>query len=180
MISLFKDNSPTALKAKAKAAFKKTVELTSDSRNARSMRVRIALLSRAHLDKTFIEGAERTEVYLRQVSKAIVDQTERPPEPTASEYQKVDTATDEVWVYVPQDYADAAFQIGGRYQRTDISAEHAIDSMQGLLDQLCMYELRMDEPLEALQFLRDELAEQAAQEAQDASDAPDPTSESGT
>ena len=39
----------------------------------------------------------------------------------------------------------------------DITAEQAVDGAQNLLDQVCRYEFKYDEPLTALTFLRDEL-----------------------
>jgi hypothetical protein len=42
-----------------------------------------------------------------------------------------------------------------------------------LLDQICRYEFKLDDPLLALQFLRDELAEEDAGEGGEGADAPE-------
>jgi len=44
----------------------------------------------------------------------------------------------------------------------DLSAPKAIDAMQALANQLCRYELRLPEPFQVLDFLREELAAEAA------------------
>ena len=61
MFSLFK-SQPTQqdLQARAKEAYEKVVGMTADTMEARSKRRGMALLCCAHLDKTFIAGAERT------------------------------------------------------------------------------------------------------------------------
>ena len=60
MFSFFQKETPDQLKAQAKANYEKAAALKSTSRESMSMRVRIALLAKAHLDSAFIEGAERT------------------------------------------------------------------------------------------------------------------------
>lgn len=57
--NLFNRSSPQEEMKRAKAAYEKVVSLTVDSREARSMRLGMSLLCRAHLDKTFIAGAEK-------------------------------------------------------------------------------------------------------------------------
>ena len=82
-----------------------------------------------------------------------------------------------MWVYLPEEYAQSAFYLGGRYQRMDVTAQQAIDGTQNLLDQICRYEFKLDDPLLALQFLRDELAEESGGEEGEGADAPeDPSS----
>ena len=61
MFSLFKGpESADVLKKRAKQAFEKVTALTADTFEANSLRRGMALLCCAHLDKTFIAGAERT------------------------------------------------------------------------------------------------------------------------
>lgn len=149
-------------KKQAKAIFDKVTSYKGDSREVRSMRIRMGLLCRAHLDKTFVDGAEKTALYQEIAALAAASKKEVPPPPEATEYLKVATATNEVWAYLPLEYAEEAFALGSRYQKAEITPYQAIIAMQGLADQICRYELRLDEPFETLQFLREEMAEKAA------------------
>jgi len=45
-------------RGRAVAAYEKAVSLTSDGHEARSLRLRLSMLCRAHLDKTFVAGAQ--------------------------------------------------------------------------------------------------------------------------
>ncbi|MEY2994042.1 MAG: hypothetical protein RL357_977 [Pseudomonadota bacterium] len=171
---LFQDDSEKAQKERAKLAFEKIASLKKEGgRDSRSARIRMVLLCRAHLDKTFIEGAEKTAAFEEETMKAIVAGSEKPPEPVAAEYQQVASVSgDKVWVYLPNEYAEIAFALGGSYQRTDLSAEQAIDAMQGLADQIFSSELGVDDPFLVLQFLRDEIGAPAGSTEAPSSDAP--------
>jgi hypothetical protein len=83
----------------------------------------------------------------------------KPPLPEPSVFQKIKAGVNEVYVYLPEEYAHEAFSLGARYQRTEMSAIQAIEAMQGLANQICFYELRLMEPFQSLQFLRDELSQ---------------------
>ncbi len=172
VFSLFGADRPEDLMKQAKAAYEKVVSLESDSREARSMRLRMALLCRAHLDKTFIDGAERMADWQELAAYAIASGTDRPELPQPTLYQKVKSGEHEIYAYLPEEFTEVAFSLGGRYQRTEISAQQAIDSMQGLAEQLCYYELSLEEPFTALQFLRDELAEEEGEQGFDDGDDP--------
>ncbi|MEY5027763.1 MAG: hypothetical protein RLZ63_78 [Pseudomonadota bacterium] len=156
---LFQDDSEAAQKERAKLAFEKISSLKKEAgRDARSARIRMVLLCRAHLDKSFVEGAEKTAAHEELVMQAIVGGYEKPPAPQAAEYQQVSSVSGEkVWVYLPMEYAEIAFALGGSYQRTDLTAEQAIDAMQGLANQIFSLELGIDDPFLVLQFLRDEI-----------------------
>lgn len=161
---LFQDDSEPAQKERAKLAFEKITSLKKDGgRDARSARIRMVLLCRAHLDKSFVDGAEKTVAYDQLAMQAIVAGQDKPPPPQANEYQQVSAVSgDKVWVYLPQEYADLAFSLGASYQRTDLSAEEAIDAMQALADQIFSLELGIHDPFLVLQFLRDETGHQSA------------------
>ena len=144
----------------ARVAFEKVVaSRLVDSREARSARTRMGLLCRAHLDKTFIDGAEQTAVHQAALARALVQGKEKPEEPRAPEFQRIKSGGRDLWVYVPQEYADQAFALGGRYQKTELSAEQAILEMQSVADQIFLMELKLDQSFEVLQFLREELAQ---------------------
>ncbi len=159
MFSLFTSKPPVEdKKAKAREAYEKVASLRTDSREARSARLRMGLLCRAHIDKTFIDGAEQTADWQDLASAAAARGQELPEPPAADCFQVVGTGTGAVTVYLPEETAEDVFALGARYQKAEISAEQAIDAVQVLADQLFRFELRLDEKFEVLKFLRDELS----------------------
>ena len=144
---------------KAQALFEKVTASKSDSREARSLRIRMGLLCRAHLDKSFVTGAEQMAAWQELAALAIANGKEKPPQPEPSLFQKIKAGEDEIYVYLPEEYAHEAYLLGARYQRAEIPAIQAIDTMQGLANQICLYELKLAEPFQVLQFLRDELGQ---------------------
>jgi hypothetical protein len=157
---LFQDDSDETRKERAKLAYEKISALKKEGNNreTRSARMRMVLLCRAHLDKTFVDGAEKSVAYDVLAMQAIMAGQDRPPPPTASEFQQVPAVSgDKVWVYLPQEYADLAFSLGASYQRTDLSAQQAIDAMQGLANQIFSTELGIHDNFMVLQFLRNEI-----------------------
>ena len=71
-----------------------------------------------------------------------------------------------------------AFGLGARYQKAELPAAKAIEAMQALANQISYYDLRLEEPFQALTFLREELAAEAEQSDSDAGhdDADSPSS----
>jgi len=127
--------------------------------------MRMGLLCRAHLDKSFVTGAEQTSAWQELASLAVAKGNEKPPWPEPSLFQKIKAGENEVYVYLPEEYSHEAYFLGGRYQRAEIPALKAIETMQGLANQLCYYELKLVEPFQVLQFLRDELDQSPDDEA---------------
>jgi hypothetical protein len=159
MFSIFSPKNPDDEMKKAQALFDKVTSTKSDSRDARSMRIRMGLLCRAHLDKSFVTGAELTASWQELAALAIANGKDKPPMPEPSVFQKIKAGENEIYVYLPEEYAHEAFNLGARYQRAEIPAPQAIETMQGLANQICLYELRLEEPFQILQFLRDELGQ---------------------
>ncbi len=159
MFSLFK-SQPTQqdLQKRAKEAYEKVIGLTADTMEARSLRRGMALLCCAHLDKTFIAGAERTADWQQMAAFAAAKGTETPPLPKASCFQRVRSGTNDIWVYLPEEFSERAFMCGSKYQRTELSMEAAIEAMQQLADQIFRFELGMEGSLLVLKFLRQELS----------------------
>ncbi len=119
----------------------------------------MALLCKAHMDKSFVAGAEQMATWQAAIEWAIANGKKKPPQPEPSVFQKIKAGDNDVYVYLPEEYAHEAYFLGARYQRAEIPALTAIETMQGLADQLCLYELRLSEPFQVLQFLRDELSQ---------------------
>lgn len=159
MFSLFKGpESADVLKKRAKQAFEKVTALTADTFEANSLRRGMALLCCAHLDKTFIAGAERTADWQQMAAFAVAKGADAPPLPTADAYQKVRSGKSDIWVYLPTEYAERAFLFGAKYQRTELSSEQAISSMQQLADTVCRSDIGLGFQVEVLKFLRQELS----------------------
>ena len=162
MFSLFKRKKPADTLEedlrRAREAYEKVISAEGDSGQLRGVRVRMALMCRAHLDKTFVDGAQQTALHQEKLALSIAQGKEAPEAPRVSCYQKVKAVSGSVHVYVPLEFSEQAFQFGSAYQRMDIDAEQAIQSMQELGDRLFENELRLNESFQMLQFLRDELA----------------------
>lgn len=159
MFSLFGPKNSDEEMKNAQALFEKVIASKSDTREARSLRIRMGLLCRAHLDKSFVTGAEQMASWQELAALAIANGKEKPPLPEPSVFQKIKAGENDVYVYLPEEYAHEAHLLGGRYQSADIPALQAIETMQGLANQICLYELRLTEPFQVLQFLRDELSQ---------------------
>jgi hypothetical protein len=153
----------------AMIAAKRDFEIVSDPDapgSVRRVRSRVALRCKALLDKTFVEGAQRTERHEQAVIIAINEGKPQPEAPKARSFGTVPAFDHEVMAFLPQEVADRAFDLGRRYQRVEIDAKQAIDYMQALADELCAT-LQVDPPFEALRFLRDELAEEEGESGED-------------
>lgn len=177
MFGLFTRNKPVDEMRRAQAAYEKVASLKGDSRDARSLRLRMGLICRAHLDKTFVAGAEQTALWEELARQALMDGMPLPEAPKPSQFQKILSSDTEIYAYLPEEFVTEAFALGSLYQKTELSAPKAIEAMQALAQQISYYELRLPEPFQVLDFLREELAAKAAwQEAaaavQDADPAP--------
>ncbi len=171
MFAFLNKPSPEEEMKQARALFEKIATLKSDSREAHSLRVRMGMLVRAHMDKTFVAGAEQTVQWQEMAAVATARGEPSPELPIPSKFQKIRSGESEVFVYLPEEYAKEAFILGSKYQKTEVTAAKAIEAMQALANQVSYYELRLKEPFVALSFLRDELAAQAsAAESADATD----------
>jgi hypothetical protein len=120
IFSIFSTKNPDEEMRKAQALFEKIISTQSDSREARNMRVRMGLLSRAHLDKSFVTGAEQMASWQELAALAIANGKEKPPLPEPSVFQKIKAGENDIYVYLPEEYAHEAFFLGGRYQAAPI------------------------------------------------------------
>jgi hypothetical protein len=159
MFEIFKKMTPPAeLQKLALMKFEK-VQLESSSSNAtQRSKIQMALLCRAFLDRTFVDGAEQSAMYIDKVELALATGAPMPSMAKSKLYQKIASSTGSVWTYAPEIYGAEAFNLGRSYQSIEIDAFEAIDSMQAAIDRLCQYELRLEETFEALTFLREETA----------------------
>ena len=80
-----------------------------------------------------------------------------PAAPTTNEYMKLVSASGVVWSYLPEEYAQLVFKYGMQYQSVAITGLKAIDCVQKVSNAVAI-ELKLDKPLIALEFLRDQMA----------------------
>ena len=165
MLGFFNKNTPAEEMKRAVAAYEKVVSLKSDSHDARIVRMRMGMLCRAHLDKTFIAGAEQTALWQEQANLALLEGKPAPDLPAPSKFQKIRAGEADIYVYLPEEQAAEAFGLGARYQKMEMTAPKAIEAMQALANQISFYDLRLKEPIQVMAFLREELASQEAPEA---------------
>ena len=144
------------LKQDARKEYDKAVALKGDSRKELAYRMRIGLRARSHMDKLFVEGANKAESYNETVMLNISQGKKVPELPVTSEYTKLMTASGEVWSYLPDEYAQLVFKYGMQYQSVQITGPQAIDSVQKISNAIAI-ELRLEKPLVALEFLREQL-----------------------
>lgn len=160
MFSLFKSaDESEVLKKRAKQAYEKVTTSKSGSPEAENLRRGMALLCCAHLDKTFIAGAEKTADWQQMSAFAAAKGGPTPALPKAEEFQRVRSGKSDIWVYIPIKYAERAFLYGVKYQRTEMSSEQAIVSMQQLADWITRSEIGFENQVIVLKFLREELSQ---------------------
>ena len=144
------------LKQDARKDYDKAVGLKGDTRKEHAYRMRIGLRARSHIDKLFVDGAKKAEKYNETVMLNISQGKKAPAAPTTNEYMKLVSASGEVWSYLPEEYAQLVFKYGMQYQSVAITGPKAISCVQKVSDAVAI-ELKLDKPLIALEFLREQL-----------------------
>ncbi len=149
--------SDKELKQDARKEYDKAVGLKGDTRKEHAYRMRIGLRARSHMDKIFFDGETKAEKYNETVTLNISQGKKAPAAPTTGEYMKLISASGEVWSYLPEEYAQLVFKYGMQYQSVQITGPKAIDCVQKISNAVAI-ELKLDKPLVALEFLREQLA----------------------
>ena len=157
----------------SKASYLKAVTLSGLSRESRIFKSRIAGRSKAHLDKVFIEGAEQSEIYQEACLAALSEGNDRPPMPDPKPFQKIKTKAEVVYTYVPAEFTREMYALGSLYQAASISINEALKMGQEVADRVS-FDLGLEEPFTALQFLRDEL-ESESEDDETEDESPDPS-----
>jgi hypothetical protein len=158
---IFGKSGPQDERKQAKSEYQSARELKGDSRSVRAARIRAGLRARAHLDKTFIDGAERANAYNDACMVALAHGNEKPPPPKPSAYQLIPSVNGQVITYLPMEFVEEIFKLGAKYQLMELSAQQAIELCQGVADRIA-HDLGLDETFEALGFLREEQGEASA------------------
>jgi hypothetical protein len=177
--SILKNRAVKKAMENSKASYLKAVTLSGLSRESRIFKSRIAGRSKAHLDKVFIEGAEQSEIYQEACLAALSEGNDRPPMPDPKPFQKIKTKAEVVYTYVPAEFTREMYALGSLYQAASISINEALKMGQEVADRVS-FDLGLEEPFTALQFLRDELESELESESESEDDetedeSPDPS-----
>ena len=148
---LFKDNAKKKALIAAKKAYNEAAALKGDTREEMAFRRRIGFRSRTHLDKVFVEGATKIGRY----QEVCVHAEAAFPKP--SMFQTAKGPQGVMYTFVPLEFSEEVFKLGGQYQTMEIDAFRAIELNQDVANRVS-FDLDLEKPIVSLQFLRDELA----------------------
>lgn len=162
MISIFGRSKRDEARKKAQAEYEEARDADPASRSGHALTIRAGARAKAHVDKTFITGAEKAVTYDEIRAIAIVKGEEKPEPPKASEYQVIKSVNGELLTYLPLPYAERIFKLGMRYQTMEITGEQAVELVQQVADQISL-DLQLKEPFVALEFLREELEQESGE-----------------
>ena len=154
---LFKDNAKKKALIAAKKAYNEAAALKGDTREEMAFRRRIGFRSRTHLDKVFVEGATKIGRYQEVCVHAEASGQERPAFPKPSMFQTAKGPQGVMYTFVPLEFSEEVFKLGGQYQTMEIDAFRAIELTQDVANRVS-FDLDLEKPIVSLQFLRDELA----------------------
>ena len=147
----------------AKASYIKAAKMNGVSRESRIFKSRIGGRCRVHLDKVFVEGAEYSETYHEACLTAISEGNDKPEMPSPKPFQTVKSNNETIYTYVPSEFAQEMYALGNLYQAAQISPTETLKMGQELADRVS-FDLGLEEPFTALQFLRDELEDPQSDE----------------
>jgi hypothetical protein len=161
VISLFgkKPSKREEARETAKAEYEEALNADVASRAGRAVAIRAGARAKAHIDKTFIAGAEKAEEYDTARALALSRGEDRPEPPRADPFQTIKSVKGDLLVFMPSQFAEKVFRLGMQYQLMEINAEEAIQGVQEVAE-LVSRELQLDPPFLALEFLRSEVQNQ--------------------
>ena len=156
VLSVLNNRRSKAAKQEAKSLYVKAAMISDSSRDGRMFKLRVGLRCRGHMDKAFIEGAKKTERHQELCLASIAKGLDAPNPPSVSVFQTAKTLNKQIYTYLPPEFAEELFALGGLYQTMQIDAAKAIVLAQEVSARVSL-DLGLDDPLIALQFLRDEI-----------------------
>ena len=152
---VFFNKSSKDLEEQAQADFEEAKREKLSEKN-RAFKMKIAHRTRAHIDLTFIEGAQKLGKYHQANLNAIAQQLEGPEKPSYTPFQKIKTLDSEVIAYLPNFEAQQIFDLGGKYQIQQINVSEALTAVQSIADTI-FHNFDISVSLSTLGFLRDEI-----------------------
>ena len=151
---VFFNKSSKDLEEQAEADFEEAKREKLTEKN-RAFKMKIAHRTRAHIDLTFIEGAQKLGKYHQANLTAIAKQLEGPERPSYTPFQKIKTLDSEVIAYLPNFEAQQIFDLGGKYQIQQINVSEALTAVQSIAS--IFHDFDISVSLSTLGFLRDEI-----------------------
>ena len=97
MFRFFKASEPDPRQT-AQQLYEKVTSMSADSHESRNARLRMGMLIRTHIDKTFVAGAEQTASWQERAARAAVNGEEKPALPQATEFQDIKSGSKTVCV----------------------------------------------------------------------------------
>ena len=152
---VFFNKSSKDIEEQAQADFEEAKREKLTEKN-RAFKMKIAHRTRAHIDLTFIEGAQKLGKYHQANLNAIAKQLEGPERPSYTPFQKIKTLDSEVIAYLPNFEAQQVFDLGGKYQIQQINVSEALTAVQSIADTI-FHDFDISVSLSTLGFLRDEI-----------------------
>ena len=152
---VFFNKSSKDLEEQAEADFEEAKREKLTEKN-RAFKMKIAHRTRAHIDLTFIEGAQKLGKFHQANLTAIAKQLEGPDKPSYTPFQKIKTLDSEVTAYLPNFEAQQIFDLGGKYQTQQINVSEALKAVQSIADSI-FHNFDISVSLSTLGFLRDEI-----------------------
>ena len=142
------------LRANAKSDFLRCKDLGAPDRYNRMFVSRIAMRAKGNLDKIFVQGAKAEEKRQEELAKAVREGKKIFPQRTKHDgYNSLKGTTGIVLSWVPEEYANAMYNLGADYQIQEKSARECIEAADKLAEKLT-YELQTLQKIELLNLLR--------------------------
>ena len=129
-------------------------ELGLSDRYNRMFVSRIAMRAKTNLDKIFVQGAKGEEKRQQDLAKAVREGKKTFPQREKHDgFNSLKASTGIVLSWVPEDYANAMYNLGADYQIQEKNAHECIEAANKLGEKL-REELQTLQPMELLNFLR--------------------------
>lgn len=141
------------LRANARADFLRCKELGAPDRYNRMFVSRIAMRSKTNLDKIFVQGAKAEEKRQQAIVEAIKKGKKTFPQREKHDgFNSLKGTTGIVLSWVPEDYANAMYNLGADYQVQEKNLHECVDAANKLGEKL-RAELGTLQSIELLSFL---------------------------
>ena len=142
------------LRANAKADFLRCTELGASDRYNRMFVSRIAMRAKGNLDKIFVQGAKAEEKRQEELAIAVKEAKKNfPGRKQHDGYNTLRGTTGVVLSWVPEEYANAMYNLGADYQIQEKSARECIAAADQLAERM-KQELQTLQKIELLNLLR--------------------------
>lgn len=150
------------LRAQAQADFLRCKELGASDRYNRMFVSRIAMRAKTNLDKIFVQGAKAEEKRQQAIAKAVNEGKKTFPQREKHDgFNSLKGTTGIVLSWVPEDYANAMYQLGADYQVQEKNSHECVEAANKLGEKL-RAELGTLQSMELLSFLKPNTSESNA------------------